>query len=298
MKVGFLGLGAMGSAMATNVLKAGNDVSVWNRTAARAEPLAKLGAHVAREPRDIAHVEAALTMFADDDAFRASVFDSGLFEALDRSAVFVNMATVSVAFAQETVQRFAQRGVAYVAAPVLGRPDAATAGKLNILVAGHDAAIARVAPLLDAMGQTWRIGDAPAHANVVKLAANFMIASAIETMAEAFALVRGHAVDPRKLFDVVANTSFAAPIYKNYGAQILEERFDPGFRLVLGLKDVRLALAAGESAHTPLPFASSLRDTLIEAVAAGDGERDWTAIANVARRRAGEAPVAAPGGRR
>lgn len=149
------------------------------------------------------------------------------------------------------------------------------------------------------MGQkTWHIGTDPAGANVVKIAANFMIVSAIETMAEAFTLVRGHGVDPQKLFDVIASTLFAAPVYKNYGTQILEERFEPGFRLALGLKDVRLALAAGESAHAPLPFASSLRDTLIEAVAAGDGERDWAAIANVARRRAGDPPVAARNGQR
>ena len=298
MKVGFLGLGAMGSAMATNVLRAGNDMHVWNRTAAQAEPLAKLGAHVARSPRDLADVDAALAMVADDDAFRATVFESGLFEALRAETVFVNFATVSVAFARETTQRFRERGIAYVAAPVLGRPDAAAQGKLNVLVAGDDAAIARVTPLLDAVGQkTWRIGDDPAEANVIKIAANFMIVSAIETMAEAFALVRGNGGHPKTLLDVVSNTLFASPVYKNYGAQIVEERFDPGFRLVLGLKDVRLALAAGESAHAPLPFASSLRDTLIEAVAAGDGERDWAALANVTRRRAGDAVSTANGKR-
>ena len=296
MKVGFLGLGAMGSAVATNVLRAGNELHVWNRTAAHAEPLAKLGAHVAPTPRDLAGVEVALAMVADDDAFRTSVFDSGLFAALNADAVFVNLATISVAFAREAARRFRERGIAYVAAPVMGRPDAAAQAKLNILVAGDDAAIARVQPLLDAIGQkTWRIGKEPADANVVKIAANFMIVSAIETMSEAFALVRGNGVDPNKLFDMVSNTLFAAPIYKNYGAQILEERFEPGFRLVLGLKDVRLALAAGEAAHAPLPFASALRDTLIEAVAAGDGERDWTALANVTRRRAGDALAAANG---
>ena len=298
MKVGFLGLGAMGSAMANNLLEAGNELHVWNRTAANAEPLAKLGAHVAKTPRELARVEAALAMFADDDAFRASVFDSGLFDALSVETVFVNLATVSVAFARETAQRFRERGIAYVAAPVLGRPDAAAQAKLNILAAGEDAAIARVQPLLDAMGQkTWRIGNDPADANVVKIAANFMIVSAIETMGEAFALARGNGVAPSILLEVISNVAlFASPLYKNYGAQIVEERFDPGFRLVLGLKDVRLALAAGDAAHAPLPFASVLRDNMLEAIAAGDGERDWSALARVAQRRAGQLTAASANG--
>jgi 3-hydroxyisobutyrate dehydrogenase-like beta-hydroxyacid dehydrogenase len=136
--------------------------------------------------------------------------------------------------------------------------------------------------------KTWRLGDDPKNANVVKIAANFMIVSAIETMSEAFALLRGHDVDPRALFDIVSNTLFAAPIYKNYGAQILSENFEPGFKLKLGLKDVRLALEAGEDAYAALPFASAMRDVMLEAIAAGDGERDWTAMARVARRRAGQ----------
>jgi 3-hydroxyisobutyrate dehydrogenase-like beta-hydroxyacid dehydrogenase len=289
MKVGFLGLGAMGTAMAANVLKAGNELHVWNRTASAANALVEAGATLANEPKAVAGCDVILAMFADDDAFRGSVFASGLLDALDARTTFVNMATVSVALARETTERFAARGVHYVSAPVLGRPDAAAAAKLNILAAGKPDAIARVQPLFDVMGQkTWPFGDDPPLANAAKIACNFMIVSSLEMMSEAFALARGNGVDPRALFDIFSNTLFAAPVFKNYGAQILDERFDPpGFKLRLGLKDVRLALQAGEGANTPLPFASVLRDVMLEAIAAGDGEKDWAALANVARRRSG-----------
>jgi len=291
MKVGFLGLGAMGAAMAANVLKAGHELHVWNRTASSADALVGAGATLAAEPTAVAGCEAILAMFSDDDAFRASVFASGLVDALDARTTFVNMATVSVALARETTERFEARGVPYVSAPVLGRPDAAAAAKLNILAAGKPDALARVQPLFDVMGQkTWPLGDDPPLANAAKIACNFMIVSSLEMMSEAFALVRGNGVDPRALYDIFSNTLFAAPIFKNYGAQILDERFDPpGFKLRLGLKDVRLALQAGEGADTPLPFASVLRDVMIEAIATGDGEKDWAALANVARRRSGTA---------
>jgi 3-hydroxyisobutyrate dehydrogenase-like beta-hydroxyacid dehydrogenase len=284
--VGFLGLGAMGAAMARNILNAGHALSVWNRTAARAEPLVAAGATLAGSPRELAGRSALVAMFADDDAFRASVFDSGLFDALEPRTAFANMATISVAFARETAKRFAERGIPYVAAPVLGRPDVAAAGKLNILAAGDAAAIARLQPLFAAMGQkTWPLGDDPANANTAKIACNFLIVGAIEAMSEAFALARGNGLDPRAVYDIVSNTILAAPVYKNYGVQILDERFDAGFKLRLGLKDVRLALQAGEAANAPLPFASALRDVMIEALAMGEGESDWTAIAKVPLRR-------------
>ena len=286
MKVGFLGLGAMGGAMARNVLNAGNELHVWNRTASRAETLVADGATLAPSPRELASCEALLAMFSDDAAFRASVFDSGLLDALDASCTFVNMATVSVALANEAADRFKDRGIPYVAAPVMGRPDVAAAAKLNILAAGDADAIARVQPLFDAMGQkTWPLGDDPANANVAKIACNFLIVSAIESMSEAFALAQGNGLDPSAVHDIFSNTMLAAPVYKNYGKQILDERFEAGFKLKLGLKDVRLALAAGDTANAPLPFASALRGVMMEAVAAGDGDLDWTAISKVANRR-------------
>jgi 3-hydroxyisobutyrate dehydrogenase-like beta-hydroxyacid dehydrogenase len=176
-----------------------------------------------------------------------------------------------------------------VAAPVFGRPDAAAARQLQIVAAGSDAALDRAQPLFDAMGQrTWRVGNEPPQANAVKLAGNFMLASAIEAMAEAAVLVERFGVKPADMLNMLTSTLFAAPAYKNYGAMIAERRYEPAaFRLKLGLKDLRLVQQAADTARTPMPYASVLRDHLLEAVALGDGDRDWAALAEVARRHAG-----------
>ncbi|MDE2280529.1 MAG: NAD(P)-dependent oxidoreductase [Xanthomonadaceae bacterium] len=288
MKVGFLGLGAMGAAMATNLLKAGHDVTVWNRSAAATQPLAALGAAVASTPAAAAHGDAVLSMLANDEAVRGVILDGGVLAALSPGAVHVNHATVSVKLAGELAQAHAARGVGYVAAPVFGRPDVAAAGRLNILAAGEAWAIERVRPLLEAMGsRVWPLGEAPERANVAKIAGNFMLASAIESMAEASALVRAHGIGAADFLEVMTSTLFAAPAYQGYAKLIAGQRFKPaGFALPLGYKDVRLALEAGEAARVPLPFAGVLRDSLLEALAAGDEDVDWSVLSQVAARRA------------
>jgi len=210
----------------------------------------------------------------------------------------VNMATVSVALARELTERCQEHRIGYVAAPVFGRPEAAAAAKLHIVVAGDSGSMSRVQPLLDAMGQkSWFVGREPYRANVVKLAGNFMIASAIATMGEAVALAEANGIKATDLLDVLTSALFTAPLYKNYGSIIADKRYEPaGFRLPLGLKDVRLALAAGEAVHAPLEIGSLLRDDFLDAIAHGQSDQDWAAVAEVARRRAGlDGPVAARG---
>jgi 3-hydroxyisobutyrate dehydrogenase-like beta-hydroxyacid dehydrogenase len=288
MKVGFIGLGAMGSAMASNLIAAGHSVTVWNRSEAACAPLASLGAKVASTPDRAAQGDVLCSMLANDQAVREVFLEHALLDAMDRGMVHVNHATISVALAQELAQAHEERGLAYVAAPVFGRPDMAAAAKLNILAAGAPAAIEKVQPLLQAMGsKVWPMGDAPERANVAKIAGNFMLASAIESMAEATALTRAYGVGAADFLEVMTNTLFAAPAYQGYGRLIAEQRFKPaGFALPLGYKDVGLALAAGDAARVPLPFAGVLRDSLLEALAAGDEELDWSALALVAARRA------------
>lgn len=288
MKVGFIGLGAMGSAMASNLLAAGHALTVWNRSAAATEPLASLGARVAKTADRAVQGEVLCSMLANDQAVREVFLDGGLLDAMDRGTVHVNHATISVALAQELAAEHGKRGLEYVAAPVFGRPDMAAAAKLHILVAGKPAAIEQVRPLLEAMGsRLWPLGEAPERANVAKIAGNFMLASAIESMAEATALTRAYGVSAADFLDLMTNTLFAAPAYQGYGKLIAEQRFKPaGFALPLGYKDVGLALAAGEAQRVPLPFAGVLRDAMLEALAAGDAELDWSALALVAARRA------------
>ena len=199
------------------------------------------------------------------------------------------MATVSVALAETMAREHASRGLHYVAAPVLGRPDVAAAGKLTIMAGGPAEAIDRVQPIFDAIGQkTCRIGSLPQHANVIKLAANFTLASAIEALGEASSLLAAYGVAMTDYLDVITSSAFPGPVYAGYGKLIAERRYEPAlFKAALGLKDVRLAMAAAEAASTPMPLASLVRDNLVEVMARGEGEKDFAVLGEVAARRAG-----------
>ncbi|HEY7612455.1 MAG TPA: NAD(P)-dependent oxidoreductase [Gemmatimonadales bacterium] len=290
MNVGFAGLGAMGRPMAAHLIAAGHRVRVWNRSRPGVEELVRKGAEAVAGPREV-FGEILISMLGDDAAVRAVVLESGMLDAAPRDGIHVNMATISIALTEELTEEHRRRGLRYIAAPVFGRPEAAAARQLNIVAAGSSAALDRVQPLLDAMGQrTWRLGGEPREASAAKLAGNFLIAAAIECMGEAVVLAERYGVQPAALLEILSNTLFAAPVYRNYGKLIAERRYEPaGFRLELGLKDVRLALAAAESARAPMPVASLIRDHFLEALAQGDGERDWAALAEVARRHAGAA---------
>jgi 3-hydroxyisobutyrate dehydrogenase-like beta-hydroxyacid dehydrogenase len=293
MNIGFIGLGNMGVGMARNLLRAGHSLTVYNRTRSRAESLVSEGARVAATPGEAARGEVVITMLADDAALEGVVFgEGGILATLVPGAIHISMSTVSVAIARRLAEAHAAKRQAFVSAPVLGRPEAAAAAKLIILAAGAEQDLARCKPLLDAMGQQTFVvaADAPA-ANVVKLCCNFLIASIIETLGESFALARKSGVPAQKLLEVLAGTPMTAPLVKTYGTIIAEENYSPaGFALRLGLKDVRLMLAASESAEAPLPIASLLRDHFLTALARGYGDLDWAAIAKVAAENAGLTP--------
>jgi 3-hydroxyisobutyrate dehydrogenase-like beta-hydroxyacid dehydrogenase len=231
--------------------------------------------------------DAVFSILADDAAVHAVI--DPLLEGAPRGLVHVNMATISVALARDLASRHSEHGLSYVSATVFGRPELAAAGKLTIVAAGDPNAIARVQPLLDVIGQrTWPMGTQPERANVVKLAGNFMLGAAVEAMAEASAMASRHGIAPADLLDVLTNGVFTAPSYQLYGDAIARQRYDPpGFRLSLTLKDLRLALAAAEEVTAPMPLADVVHESLLEAVARGDGERDLAALARVSMRRAG-----------
>jgi 3-hydroxyisobutyrate dehydrogenase-like beta-hydroxyacid dehydrogenase len=288
MKVGFIGLGAMGSAMASNLVAAGHAVTVWNRSEASTEKLVSLGAKAVRTPDRAAQGDVLHSMLANDQSVREVFLDSGLLDAMDPGTVHVNHATISVVLARQLAEEHAKRGLGYVAAPVFGRPDVAAAGKLNMLVAGQTSAIEKARPLLEVMAaKLWPLGDVPERANVVKLAGNFMIVTAIESMAEASVLARAYDVSAADFIELMTSTLFASPVYQGYGKSIAEQRFTPpGFALPLGLKDVMLAQEAGHAAQVPMPMAGVLRDSLLEAMADGGESMDLSALARVSERRA------------
>lgn len=289
MKVGFIGLGNMGSGMATSLLRAGYEVTVYNRTQDKANPLVEKGARKATSLADACKGDVVITMLADDSAVEGAVFDVGIVNNLAKGAIHVSSSTISVALADKLTAEHAQRGQRFVSAPVFGRPEAAASAKLFIVVAGAADAVDTCMPLFEAMGQkTFRFGDKPSSANLVKVSGNFMIASTIETLSEAMALVAKGGLDQHQYLDFLTSTLFAAPIYKTYGTLIADKKFKPaGFAAPLGLKDTRLALAAGESLRVPLPLANLVRDRFLRLLARGDETIDWSAISILAAEDAG-----------
>jgi 3-hydroxyisobutyrate dehydrogenase-like beta-hydroxyacid dehydrogenase len=270
MNVGFVGLGQMGRPMVERLRQAGHRLKVYNRTRTSAEVL--------ETPAAVLDSEVVITMLADDTAVRAVWLDSGLAARLPAGAIHLNMATVSMGIARQltAIQRDA-----YVSAPVFGRPHVAAQGQLDVIAAGPAAAIERCKPLLTVLGkQVFVVGEEPARANAVKIARNFLLATVIESLGEAFALVRKCGVEPQKFLDILSNTSLGSPAYRNYGRMIVDQAWQPAqFAMPLGVKDVELALATAREAGVPLPSGELIRKNLLEAIAAGRAEQDWAALA-------------------
>jgi 3-hydroxyisobutyrate dehydrogenase-like beta-hydroxyacid dehydrogenase len=291
MNLAFLGLGNMGLHMARNLHRAGPSVTVWNRTLSKCDEMNADGARVAATIADaVRGADIVLTMLADDHAVSsAALGPGGIAENLAAGAIHVSMSTISVALSQQLAAEHQRRGQRYVSAPVFGRPEAAAAAKLVVAAAGDPADVARCQPVFDAIGQrTFVIGTKPEMANVVKLSGNFLIASVVESLGEAVALTRKYGIDPHEFVDFLTSTLFSAPVYKTYGGIIADERYQPaGFKMRLGLKDVRLVLAAGEAVDAPLPIASLVRDNLLAAIGRGMEELDWSATAMLAAENAG-----------
>src|SRR5579864_1249210 len=290
MNIGFIGLGKMGRGMAQNLISAGHAVTVWNRTAGRADDLQKLGAQVAASPAEAALTGVVITMVADDAALESVVFgENGILKALPSGGLHIGASTISVALSKRLTAAHAAAHQSYVAAPVFGRPEAAAAKKLSVVAAGAAADLARSQPIFDAIGQrTFIVGNEPHAANTIKLLGNFLIATTIESFGEAFALARKSGIAPEKLLEVLTGTIFTAPIHQGYGGIIAREAYEPaGFAAALGLKDARLVLQAADSAGVPLPVASLVHDRFLSAIGHGHAEKDWSVIAKLAAEDAG-----------
>ena len=290
MNVGFIGLGHMGAGMAMNLLNAGHDVTIYNRTRKKLEPLLQHGARAANTIADACRGEAVFTMLADDTAVEfVTLEDGGIVDSLAADALHISSGTISVALSEHLTHAHAHAGQRFVAAPVLGRPDVAAAGRLFVIAAGERCAVNAALPLLDAIGhKTFVVSEDPKAANLVKLSANFLMASVIESLGEAMALVAKGGVDRQQYLDLLIATLFGAPIYATYGPLIATDNFSPpGFAAPLGQKDIRLLLAAAETLRVPLPLASLLRDRFLTLLAQGGEKLDWSAIGSLAARDAG-----------
>jgi len=293
MRISFIGLGSMGLPMAKNLLEAGFELTVYNRTRSRAEELGQTNLRVAASPRQAAQsADVLLTMLADDAAVESVMFgDEGALAGLKPNATHASMSTISHLLSRRLTNEHRSRRQHYLAAPVFGRPEAAEGGKLWIITAGPGDAIELCRPAFAAIGQGVEIvGDDPPVANVLKLAGNLLLASAIEAMGETFTLVQKYGIEPGRFLEILNGRLFRSPIYENYGKLIAERRWEPaGFKLRHGLKDVRLALSAAEEVTTPMPLGSLIRDHYLSAMARGWGDSDWGALARVVEENAGAA---------
>ncbi len=289
--VGLVGLGNMGAPIARRLLDAGHAVRVYNRTAARGDALVAMGAERAATPAGAAPRGGVLLSIVADDAALAEICDGadGVVAGLGAGGVHVSMSTVGVATARRMEERHAAADAIYLCAPVFGRPPAAAAGALWIALSGQAAAKERVRPVLGAFTAGIRdFGDAPGTANVVKLANNFLIGAAIESVAEACALAEKHGVDRTAFVDLITRSLFDCPVYRIYGEAVAARRYEPaGFRLALGLKDIALVLDAAAAASAPMPVASVVRDRLLSALADGRADQDWAALDSAVSAAAG-----------
>lgn len=282
-QIGFIGLGNMGQPMARNLLKAGFELRVYNRNPAKAEPLVAQGARQVSRPGEVVEPGGiVITMVANYAALEQVVLgESGLLERLGSNGIHLSMSTISPATARKLAELHAKHGSIYVAAPVFGRPEAAAAQQLWINISGPQAAKERAQPVLKALGQgIFDFGEDPGAANVVKLAGNFLVAAAMEAMAEALTLAEKNGIDRSQVIEMFGQTIFNSPIYRNYGKAIAQKRYTPaGFYLSLGLKDVSLVLQTANEARMPMPFGSLLHDRFMSSIAKGRGEMDWSALA-------------------
>ena len=290
MDIGFIGLGNMGRGMAANLVNAGHTVAVYDRNAAKADPLVRQGATLARTVAEACGGDVVMTMLPDDRAVEEVVFgEQGVLASLAPGATHVSSSTISIGLSKRLTAEHSAAGQQYVAAPVFLGPEAAAAAKLFVIAAGAPQVLEPLAPLFETIGQrTFVVSEQQQVANLVKLSGNFLAASVIESLGEAIALVGKAGVDPLQYVDILTSTLFSGPAYQTYGGLIARGEFEPaGFAAALGLKDIRLALAAADELAVPLPVASLLRDRFLALMANGGGQLDWSAIATLAGRDAG-----------
>jgi 3-hydroxyisobutyrate dehydrogenase-like beta-hydroxyacid dehydrogenase len=280
-RIGFLGLGSMGQAMAQRLIDAGHDVVVWNRSAGPRDELASLGATAVETPAEALAVDLSVSMLANDVAVDAVLCEDNL---PSHRIVHANMASVSPDMARLLSARFEQAGHGYVASPVLGRPNVAASGGLNILAAGLTDDIVLLQPLFDAMGtKTWPLGELPHTANVVKIAVNYSIIHALQSLAESIAIATSAGVKPSDFVEVLTSTLFGGVVFTGYGNLIAERNYTPAaFSLELGLKDLGLAEATAEEAGISLPTSSLLRELFETALADPElADKDWSAVSEI-----------------
>ena len=290
MKVGFIGLGKMGVPMASNLIDAGHELTVYNRTASKAELLATKGATVANNPAGVTDAEVVISIpFGDNDVKQVVFSEDGILAAMKPSAIHVCMSTISIPTAEDITAAHTDAGQGYISAPGMGRPEAAKAAEMSIMAAGPSDAMATVQPLFDAMGKrTFVIGEQPSQANLIKLSMNMLLSSAVNAMAEVVALTRKFGIEPHDFIDVITGTALPGPIYETYGRIMADESYEAvGAPPGLVIKDLGQLIEAANSADVPMPIAAHMRNNFLTALGRGYGDMDLAVVGKVMAENAG-----------
>lgn len=280
MKIGFLGLGAMGTPMALRLIAAGHELSVWNRSEERTKPLIHEGAIAAGTPAEAElGADAVITMLFDDAAHEEVVFGAnGLMDALSPGALHISCSTISVALSEKLAAEHARRGHRYVAAPVFGRPNVAEEGRLWIVVAGSDENVGKARPLLEPLSRGISVvGTEPPQAHALKIGGNFLISTMIYSISEAFVFAGAQGIDPAAFLEAVNSALFQSPFYAAYGKVMLDPPKAPGATIALGAKDLRLFREAAAGGNVKLGLAEHLAEIFTQAQQSGLAAEDWAA---------------------
>jgi 3-hydroxyisobutyrate dehydrogenase-like beta-hydroxyacid dehydrogenase len=289
MKIGFVGLGNMGHPIAKNLLAAGHELTVWNRTPKKADDLVKAGARRAETPAEAAKGDLVITMVTGDDALTAVLFGEAGILSEPSHAIHISMSTVSKELVDSLAELHEEAGQGFVSAPVFGRPPAAEAKKLFVVAAGPSAQLKKCEPAFNAIAQkVFLLGESPSAANVMKLCGNFMILACVDSLAQALALGEKSGIAPKDVLSVLTGTIFDAPVFHNYGDILVNQKFRPaGFAAPIGLKDMNLVSAAAQEARVPMPFLGIIRDHLLQTIASEGEEIDGAALGLMVKRNAG-----------
>jgi len=288
-KIAFLGLGNLGAPIAERLINSGFEVTVWNRTISKAEPLAQLGAKVAENAIDAIEPGGIVFSVLADDSAVETTFSDALLEKLGQNGLHISMSTISPDCSRNLTETHKKFGVSYVAAPIFARPDAVRSGMGNIVVSGEAGARERAKPLVQNFVKgVFDFGDDPGAANVIKLCGNFMIAASLEMMAEAFTMAEKSGIPRQSIYEMLTSTLFAAPIFQNYGKMVAQHTYEPVlFSLPLGLKDINLTLQASAKVNAPMPLADLVKNRFVSALAKDRAHLDWVALAKGASDDAG-----------
>lgn len=283
MKIGFIGLGNLGIAIAENLLTARQTLYVYNRTAAKAQPLTDKGAVICASVKELAAQCDVVFSIVSDDAALSHITQGadGIAANLKQNGIHISLSTILPATSVALHAQHQQHGNQYLACPVMGRPDVARARKINFLISGDNASIQAVKPLLEQAGGAgiWEFGSEAGAANVAKLASNYLVLTAMEAMAESINMANRSNIDTALWMQMLTQTYFNAPIYINYSKLIMQEAFQPAaFSLQLGLKDMNLVLQQAQSVQAGMPVGKQVQALLQESMAAGLGEHDVTAV--------------------